>query len=360
MSAESSDTLLESLFEKAFSLGSEELPRFLEEVRQQHPDLVVELEDLLQAHQSSGSFLTEEPVSEGPDQTPQIPSQLGHYRMEQKIGEGGMGEVYRAVDTRLNREVAVKFLYLRPHAHQPSKDRLNHEAKLLASVNHPSVASVYGLEEADTVCGIVMEYVPGDGLDIRLKQGRLAPLEALRIALGVARALEAVHERGLIHLDLKPSNVKVNARGEAKVLDFGLARFMGEDPPAAVSRISAPVSSGETLKEATEGEVTDQAPTPDPQLFKSRAALMVGTLPYMSPEQAEGRVVDRRADVWSFGCLLFEMLSGKPLFVGKDPKETHAHVLAKEIDWSLLPEGCLLYTSPSPRDRTRSRMPSSA
>ena len=339
MSAESSDTLLESLFEKAFSLGSEELPRFLEEVRQQHPDLVVELEDLLQAHQSSGSFLTEEPVSEGPDQTPRIPSQLGHYRMEQKIGEGGMGEVYRAVDTRLNREVAVKFLYLRPHADQPSKDRLNHEAKLLASVNHPSVASVYGLEEADTVCGIVMEYVPGDGLDKRLKQSRLAPLEALRIALGVARALEAVHERGLIHLDLKPSNVKVNARGEAKVLDFGLARFMGEDPPATVSRISAPVSSGEALNEALEGEVTDQAPTPDPQLFKSRAALMVGTLPYMSPEQAEGRVVDRRADVWSFGCLLFEMLSGKPLFVGKDPKETHAHVLAKEIDWSLLPEG---------------------
>ena len=159
MSAESSDTLLESLFEKAFSLGSEELPHFLEEVRQQHPDLVVELEDLLQAHQSSGSFLTEEPVSEGPDQTPRIPSQLGHYRMEQKIGEGGMGEVYRAVDTRLQREVAVKFLYLRPHADQPSKDRLNHEAKLLASVNHPCVASVYGLEEADTVCGIVMEYV---------------------------------------------------------------------------------------------------------------------------------------------------------------------------------------------------------
>ena len=114
---------------------------------------------------------------------------------------------------------------------------------------------------------------------------------------------------------------------------------MGEDPPAAVSRISAPASVGVALNEALEEEVTDQAPTPDPRLFKSRAALMVGTLPYMSPEQAEGRVVDRRADVWSFGCLLFEMLSGKPLFVGKDPKETHAHVLAKEIDWSLLPEG---------------------
>jgi Tol biopolymer transport system component len=241
-------------------------------------------------------------------------STLGPYEILSLIGAGGMGEVYRARDRKLNREVAIKVL---PDllARDPERlGRLKREARVLASLNHQHIAHIHGLEDATGVLALVMELVEGPTLADRIARGPIRLDEALLVAKQVAEALEAAHEQGIIHRDLKPANIKIRADGTVKVLDFGLAK--------------APVGS-----------------TPEPGLMPSptvtatgtREGAILGTPAYMSPEQARGAVVDKRTDIWAFGCVLYEMLTGHRAYGGKDIADTLAFIITKEPDWNALP-----------------------
>ena len=239
---------------------------------------------------------------------------IAHYRIQAKIGAGGMGEVYRATDTRLNRDVAIKVL---PEALARDADRMarfEREAKVLASLNHPNIASIYGLEESNGSRALVMELVEGPTLAERIKQGPLPLDEAVPIAKQIAEGLEYAHERGIVHRDLKPSNVKVTPDGQVKVLDFGLAKAL----------------EGETNEEELQNSPTLSAAT-------TRAGVLLGTAAYMSPEQARGKRVDRRADIWAFGCVLYEMLTGQGPFSGETTSDILACVIRAEPDWPAVP-----------------------
>ena len=241
---------------------------------------------------------------------------LGPYQVTAQIGAGGMGEVYRARDTKLDRDVALKVL---PDAFTSDPDRLarfEREAKVLASLNHPNIGHIYGLEEAEGTKALVLELVEGPTLADRIAEGPIPVDEALPIAKQIAEALEAAHEQGIIHRDLKPANVKVRADGTVKVLDFGLAKAF---QPAA-SRASA-----------------SESPTISLTAAATQMGMVIGTAAYMAPEQASGKPVDKRADVWAFGVVLFEMLTGTRPFVGDDVSKTLAHVIAIDPDWSTLP-----------------------
>ena len=243
-------------------------------------------------------------------------SRLGVYEVGAKIGEGGMGEVYRALDTKLNRDVALKVL---PDLFASDPDRLarfQREAQLLASLNHPNIGGIYGLEESGGVQALVLELVEGPTLAERIKQGPIPVDEALAIAKQIAEALEAAHEQGIIHRDLKPANVKVRTDGTVKVLDFGLAKAFQPDP----SDVSASMSPTISLTAAA-----------------TQMGMVIGTAAYMAPEQAKGKVVDKRADVWAFGAVFYEMLTGQRAFGGGDVSDTLAMVLMKEVDWARLP-----------------------
>ena len=240
---------------------------------------------------------------------------LSHYKVLEKIGQGGMGEVYRAEDTNLSREVAIKVL-----PEQFTKDpqrlaRFEREAKLLDSLNHPNIAAIYGLEEADGVRFLALELVPGETLAERVAKGPLPVEEALEVCRQIAERVEAAHEKGVIHRDLKPANVKVTPEGKVKILDFGLAKAFEDEIPAA------DISQSPTLTE----EMT-------------RAGVILGTAAYMSPEQAKGKPVDKRADIFAFGSVLYELLTGKRAFEGETITETIAKVLESEPKWELLPE----------------------
>jgi Tol biopolymer transport system component len=235
-----------------------------------------------------------------------------------------MGEVYRASDARLEREVAIKVLPATFAGEAERIARFEREAKLLASLNHPSVAHVYGFEQATLDDGasvhfLAMELVEGEDLAQRLKRGAIPVDEAVEIAKQIAEALEAAHERGIVHRDLKPANVKVTADGKVKVLDFGLAKAFAADPMASSG--AHDLSQSPTLATAA----------------GTQAGVILGTAAYMSPEQARGKAVDRRADIWAFGVVLFEMLTGRRLFEGETVSDVLANVLKQDVDWSLLP-----------------------
>ena len=234
---------------------------------------------------------------------------LSHYKVLEKIGEGGMGEVYLAKDTKLDREVAVKVL---PATFSENKERLarfEREARLLASLNHPNIAAIHEIEESDGVHFLALEYVPGETLAERIKRGPIPIDEALPLFKQIAEGLEAAHEKGVIHRDLKPANVKVTPEGKVKVLDFGLAKAMAGEVPALDA---------------------SQSPT----LTKDTAlGAILGTAAYMSPEQARGKPVDKRTDIWAFGCCLYEALTGKTAFLGETVSDTIAAVIGKEPDW---------------------------
>ena len=224
------------------------------------------------------------------------------------------GEVYRARDTKLNRDVAIKTL---PDALVDSPERLarfRREAQVLAALNHPHIGAIYGLEEKDGRPFLVLELVEGEDLAQILKRGRLPVVEALSIARQVAEALEAAHEKGIVHRDLKPANIMVRSDGTVKVLDFGVAKAF------------AP--------EATESDLS-QSPTMSRQA--TAAGVIMGTASYMSPEQARGRDVDKRTDVWAFACVLFELLTGRRAFEGETVTDVLAAVVQNEPDWSRLP-----------------------
>ena len=241
---------------------------------------------------------------------------LGPYQVTTKIGEDGMGEVYQARDTTLDRDVALKVL---PEAFTSDPDRLarfQREAKVLASLNHPNIGSIYGLEEAEGVRALVLELIEGPTLADRIAQGPIPLDEALPIAKQIAEALEAAHEAGVIHRDLKPANIKVREDGTVKVLDFGLAKAFQPDA-------SAPGLS--------------QSPTISLTAAATQMGMVIGTAAYMSPEQAKGKLVDKRADIWAFGAVLFEMLTGTRAFAGDDVSEVLASVLAREPKLDALP-----------------------
>jgi serine/threonine protein kinase len=241
---------------------------------------------------------------------------VGPYRIESLLGVGGMGEVYRARDTKLNRDVAIKIL---PPVFAGDTDRLarfKREAQVLASLNHPNIAAIYGFEDSGAVHALVLELVDGPTLADRIARGALPIDEALKIAKQIGEALEAAHEQGIIHRDLKPSNIKVRDDDTVKVLDFGLAKML---EPTGV--MSPSVSMSPTI--------TSPAMT--------QAGMILGTAAYMAPEQARGKAIDKRADIWAFGCVVFEMLSGQRAFQAEDVSLTLAEVMKSEPDWAMLP-----------------------
>jgi serine/threonine-protein kinase len=245
-------------------------------------------------------------------------ARLGPYEVVATIGAGGMGEVLRARDTRLGREVAIKVLPAAFALDAERVARFRREAQILASLNHPNIAVIHGLEESEGTLALVMELVDGDDLAQRLQRGAIPVDETIAIARQIAEALEEAHEKGIVHRDLKPANVKVTSEGKVKVLDFGLAKAFAADPMASSG--SHDLSQSPTLAGAG-----------------TMAGVILGTAAYMSPEQAKGKPTDRRTDVWAFGCVLFELLSGARAFAGEDVSDTLAAVLRGEPDWSKLP-----------------------
>ena len=241
-----------------------------------------------------------------------VGDRLGHYDVTALIGEGGMGQVYRATDTQLGRDVALKIL---PDAFAADPDRLarfQREAQVLASLNHPNIAQIHGIEKSDDTQALVLELVEGPTLADRIAKGPIPLDEALPIAKQIAEALEAAHEAGVIHRDLKPANIKVREDGAVKVLDFGLAKALDTTPGG------------------------DPSQSPTLTAVATQMGVIMGTAAYMSPEQARGKPTDRRADIWGFGAVLYEILTGKRAFDGRDVSETLGGVLRLEPEWDAL------------------------
>jgi Tol biopolymer transport system component len=234
-------------------------------------------------------------------------TRIGRYEISRSLGAGGMGEVYRARDPRLNRDVAIKALPGHFDAHDERVTRFEREAQLLASLNHPHIAAIYGIEEADASQFIVLEIVEGGTISERLSSGPMDVREALRIARDVADGLQAAHDAGIIHRDVKPANIALTPAGKPKILDFGLAKAF------------AAASDAATIVGAT------------------RTGVVMGTAPYMSPEQTRGLPVDRRSDIWSFGCVLYEMLTGRPPFTGLSTSDVVVAILERDPEWTALP-----------------------
>src|SRR6059036_789663 len=262
---------------------------------------------------------------------------LGPYEIVAPLGAGGMGEVYRARDSRLGREVALKVLPAAVANDAERMARFQREAQTLAALNHPNIASIYGLEDSGGVRALVMELVEGPTLAERIatrargdsagaglappaRAQQAAPLpldEALGMAKQIAEALEAAHERGIIHRDLKPANIKVTEEGTVKVLDFGLAKACNpQDSAANLNETNSPTLS----------------------MAATRAGVILGTAAYMSPEQARGKPVDKRTDIWSFGCVLYEALTGRQAFAAETVSDTIAAILGRDPDWQALPQ----------------------
>jgi eukaryotic-like serine/threonine-protein kinase len=245
-----------------------------------------------------------------------VGSNLGPYEILAPLGAGGMGEVYRARDAKLGRDVALKVL---PEAFARNTERMarfQREAKVLASLDHPNIASIYGLEDSGPTHALVMALIEGPTLADRIGSGSIGIEDSLRIAKQICEALEYAHEHGIVHRDLKPANVKVTNDDAVKVLDFGLAKAIEGDAASI-----------------------DIATSPTMSRMATLAGVLLGTAAYMSPEQAKAKAVDRRADIWAFGCVLYEMLTGKMAFTGETVTDTLASIIKEDPDWSRLPVG---------------------
>ncbi len=276
---------------------------------------------------------------------------FAHYQIIDKLGQGGMGEVYRATDTKLDREVAIKVL---PPSLAQDTERLarfERKAKVLAQLSHANISTVHGFDRHEGTAFLVMEYVEGEDLSERLRRGPLPIDEAIDTCRQVAEGLEAAHGKGIIHRDLKPANIKVTSEGQVKVLDFGLAKALADDevgrayprtvgqdgrPPAPGTTSGALGGNGSRVRSPHQEVSPEDSPTITDAF--TQPGTILGTAAYMSPEQARGREVDRRTDIWAFGCVLFESLTGKKAFPGDDTTETLAGIIKGEPDWGLLPD----------------------
>ena len=305
--------LITDLCQAALERTASDRAAFLREACVGDEALRQEVESLLRYEDAGERFIERPAVEEvarlangEPDSNVDLTGQrLGVYQLEARIGVGGMGEVYRARDPKLEREVAIKVLPRALIRSAERRARFEREARLLASLNHPHIAQVYGFEESGEIAALVMELVPGNTLDTMIQPRGITPAQALVIARQICDALEAAHEKGIVHRDLKPANIKVTPDGAVKVLDFGLAK----------------AGAGESVE------------TPD----RTNEGVILGTAAYMSPEQARGQPVDKRTDIWAFGCVLYEMLTGRRAFTGDSLTDTLAHVIEREPDWRALP-----------------------
>ncbi len=314
---------IERIFNSVLDLEPEEQEAFLERACAGDEDLRQYVQNLLASHKEEDDFI-ERPALEvardlaadpgsmlGPDLSG---SSLGHYRILDRIGSGGMGVVYRANDSALGRDVAIKVLPDVFAADPERMARFEREARLLASLNHPNIASIYGLEQIENQRFLVLELVEGETLAERLRKGPLSMEESLRVCCQIAEGLKAAHEKGIIHRDLKPANVQVTPDGKVKLLDFGLARAL------RAQAATADVSLSPTI--------TDEM---------TRPGVVLGTAAFMSPEQIKGMPAEKRADIWAFGCVLYECLTGKRTFRDDTITEVMASILKSEPDWTLLP-----------------------
>ena len=311
--------LVERLYHGALERPAEARPAFLADACAGDEALARDVQSLLD--QASIPGFLEEPAlalavalaaaTETPE-PPWVGRHIGVYHLQSLLGRGGMGEVYRAHDTRLGRDVALKLLPPGFTADAERLARFTREARLLASLNHLNIGTIHGFEEAEGMRALVLELVEGDTLADRVARGPLPIPETLAIARQIADALEAAHDKGVVHRDLKPANIKITPDGVIKVLDFGLAK---SDPGGASELANSPtITVGGTV-----------------------AGLILGTAAYMSPEQARGRVVDKRTDVWAFGCVLYELLTGRQAFPGETVSDTIGAILNREPDWNQLP-----------------------
>ena len=308
---------LKEAFEGARALALDARPAYLAEVCNGDEALRHEVELLLAHGDQAASFL-ETPAMPFDDSlvAKSLEGQcIGPYQVSALIGTGGMGEVYRAHDAKLGRDVAIKVLPPMFTADRERVARFDSEARMLAALNHPHIGAIYGLEEAGGMPALVLELVDGETLADRLRRGPVPTGDTLAIARQIADALDAAHRKRITHRDLKPANIKVTPDGLVKVLDFGLAKALASDVTA------------------TQG--ISQSPTA--AIDATRVGVILGTAAYMSPEQARGLPVDTRADIWSFGCVLYEMLTGRPPFTGQTVAETLAAILEREPDWKALP-----------------------
>ena len=312
---------VEDLCHAALACRAEERRPFLVEACEGDEALLREVESLIAQESSAETFMGVPAAAlAGSAELDQpraalVDARFGSYTIRSLLGVGGMGEVYRAYDDTLGREVAIKLLSPAFTAEPERRARFEREARMLATLNHPHIGAIYGVEEADGVRGLVLELVEGETLAERIAASArtagsnppgLPMTEALTIARQIVDALEAAHEKGIVHRDLKPANIKITPDGVVKVLDFGLAKFANPDSSSS-------------------------------DLSQSRAGAIFGTAAYMSPEQARGHNVDKRADIWAFGCVLFEMLTGRVAFAGETASDTIARILEREPDWYVLP-----------------------
>lgn len=311
---------IQALYHAIRTLPDSERARFLADSCAGDPALAYEVQKLLDQPVSTSGFVAfvgaaapvQPTIAPSPDLTGR---QLGSYRVTSLLGRGGMGEVYRAHDARLGRNVALKVLPAEFTADAGRLARFESEARMLAALNHPHIGAIFGVEDAAGFPALVLELVDGETLAERVRRGPVAMRDALKIAAQIAEALDAAHRKGIVHRDLKPANVKITPDGVVKVLDFGLAKAAGSGRASPEDR---------TQSAAAGVDVT-------------RAGTILGTAPYMSPEQARGLPVDTRADIWAFGCVLYELLTGQPAFSGATVSETLTAILEREPDWSSLP-----------------------
>ena len=306
---------VERLYHSALQRDASERERFLAEACAGDDALRGEVKSLL-AHDGSAAFLsTPAAVQAGHVMSSglSIGHTVGQYVISAHLGAGGMGEVYRARDQKLGRDVAIKILPTVFTSDQERLARFAREARILAALNHPHIGAIYGVEDTGPVRALVLELVDGPTLADRIQHGRILVAEALKIARQIADALEAAHEKGIVHRDLKPANIKVTPDGVVKVLDFGLAK----------------AASGDT------GADPSQSPTIT--VAGTREGVLLGTAAYMSPEQARGQAVDKRTDIWAFGCVLYEMLTGRAAFPGSSVSDTLVAILERTPDWTALP-----------------------
>jgi len=309
---------IKELYHEARQRQGNDRSTFLAQACGSDVELRREVQALLNQDADSGSKILDRPAAELLPESSVMQlapgANLGQYRIGEHLGAGGMGTVYKATDMKLGRQVALKLLRPEMLEDAGAGARFEREARTLASINHPGIAAIYGLEEHEGVRFLALEYVPGPTLAGRLQRGPLPPREAISVSKQIAEALEIAHAQGIIHRDLKPSNIKVSDKGQVKVLDFGLAK------PVAPPRMARSTDSTATLTENLTGSMT-----------------IVGTPAYMSPEQASGRELDARTDIWSFGCVLYEALTGKQAFRGATVTEVLAAVIEREPDWAALP-----------------------